>query len=94
MTQKLSLEVQSMIKEYVDKGHGNKYMFEGITYLQYLNLQKSEFDKCLSDKVYENLNNITLNKHHIDSMLSSVKGQYGALQQIKHQMQIFLAKEN
>ncbi|MFP9098638.1 hypothetical protein ACLI09_06245 [Flavobacterium sp. RHBU_24] len=88
MTKKLSLEVQNLIQKHIDKGNANRMMFEGITFQQYLNMQKAEFDKCFSDELYNNIDLLPYSKQNIESMLNSINGQFGALQQMKYQMEL------
>lgn len=93
MAQKLALEVQDLIQQHVDKGNGNKLMYPEATFQQFLKLQKTEFEKCLSDELYENIDKLPLNKYHIDSMVKSLQTQATALQMVKNQMQLIMLQQ-
>lgn len=91
MTQNLSLEVQSLILSYIDKGNGDKEMYPNITFKQFLEVAKDEFDKSLSDKLYSELRDAKYTKSNIDSMLKMIETQNTALTELRNQM-IFLNK--
>ena len=94
MTQKLALEVQELIQQHVNKGNGDKLMYPEATFQQYLALQKTEFEKCLSDELYQNIDMLLLNKFHIDSMVKSLQTQASALQVVKNQMQLIMLQQS
>ncbi len=87
-TQKLHLEVQSLIQKYIDENDGaNHFLYTNITFQQYLDLAKQEFEKSLSDKLYTDLeNNKKLTKNNIDSLLKMIEIQNNALTQFKNQI--------
>lgn len=91
-TQTLSLEVQSLIQKYIDEKDGaNKEMYPNITFQEYLNLAKDEFDKSLSDKLYNDLKNQTFTKSNIATLLKMAETQSNALIELRNQL-IFLNK--
>lgn len=92
-TQKLSLEVQSLIQKYIDEKDGaNKEMYPNITFQEFLVIAKDEFDKGLSDKLYNELkNNNQLTKSNIESLVKMVETQNNALIALRNQL-IFLNK--
>ncbi|ABQ03943.1 hypothetical protein [Flavobacterium johnsoniae] len=54
VTQNLHLEVQSIIQQYIDDNDGaNHFLYPNITFQQYLNVAKQEYQKGLSEKVYK-----------------------------------------
>lgn len=92
-TQKLSLEVQSLIQKYIDeKDGGSKEMYPNITFQEFLVIAKDEFDKSLSDKLYNDLKNQTFTKSNIASLLKMVETQNNSLIELRNQL-IFLNKQ-
>lgn len=91
-TQSTSLEVQRLIQEYIDdKNGGNEEMYPGITFQQFLDTMKSEFDKSLSDKLFNELKeNKDLTKSIIASMLKMIETQHNALLQLKTQLIFYI----
>ena len=87
-TQKLHLEVQLLIQKYIDKNDGaNHFLYPNVTFQQYLDLAKQEFEKSLSDKLYNDLEkNKNLTKSNIDSLLKMIEVQNNALTQFKNQL--------
>lgn len=85
-TQKLSIEVQNLIQNHINNGNGDRLMYWGVTFQQYLDLQKSEFQRCLSDELYSQIDVLPANKFTIESMIHSITTQQDALLQIKNQM--------
>lgn len=93
VTQKLHLEVQSIIQKYIDENNGaNHELYPNITFQQYLNIAKEEFEKGLSQKVYEDLRT---NKHYTKSNIATFQNmidtQHNALLQFRNQL-LFLKK--
>lgn len=88
MTQTLSLEVQNLILQYINKGYGNNLMYENCTFNQFLQLAKDEFDKSLSDKLYNELKKMSLSKSNIESMLKMIETQNKALTELRNQMMV------
>lgn len=76
-TQNLHLEVQSLIQKYINENNGaNHIVYPNITFQQYLDLAKQEFEKSLSDESYNNLkNNKNLTKSNIKSLLKMIETQ-------------------
>jgi D-hexose-6-phosphate mutarotase len=92
-TQKLHLEVQSIIQKYIDDNNGAEHLlYPNITFQQYLNVAKVEYEKGLSDKIYQDLKN---NKEYIKSNIATFQNmidtQHNALFQFKNQL-LFLDK--
>jgi hypothetical protein len=87
-TQKLHLEVQSLIQKYIDENNGaNHELYTNITFQEYLNVAKEEYEKSLSDKVYHDLkNNQIYTKSNIASFLKMIETQNNALTQFKNQL--------
>jgi len=87
-TQNLHLEVQSLIQKYINENNGaNHLLYPNITFQQYLDLAKQEFEKSLSDESYNNLkNNKKLTKSNIRSLLKMIETQNNALTQFKNQL--------
>ncbi len=91
-TQTLSLEVQSLIQKYIDEKDGaNKEMYPNITFQDFLHIAKDEFDKSLSDKLYNELKNQTYTKSNIATLLKMIETQSNALIELRNQL-IFLNK--
>lgn len=68
VTQKLHLEVQAMIQNYIDDNNNgaNHELYPNITFQHYLDIAKEEFEKGLSEKVYDELkNNKNYNKSNM-----------------------------
>jgi hypothetical protein len=93
VTQKLHLEVQSLIQKYIDENNGaNHELYPNITFQQYLNVAKEEFEKELSDKVYDELrNNKDYTKSNITTFQNMIDIQHNALLQFRSQL-LFLNK--
>jgi D-hexose-6-phosphate mutarotase len=93
VTQKLHLEVQSLIQKYIDENNGaNHELYPNITFQHYLNVAKEEFEKGLSDKVYDDLrNNKDYTKSNIATFQNMIDIQHNALFQFRSQL-LFLNK--
>lgn len=90
-TQKLSLQVQDELEQYIIKYDvQDQYMFPGMTYKACLAEMKRTFKDNLSDEVFKKLKSIKLSKTNLDSMNESLKTQYSALSQIHHKLRIIL----
>lgn len=88
VTQKLHLEVQSMVQKYIDDNNGTDHLlYPNITFQQYLNVAKEEYKKGLSEKVYEDLKT---NKHYTKSNIATFQNmidtQHNALLQFRSQL--------
>jgi len=80
----LSIEVQNLISTHIQNNDAaNNLIFEGVTFEKYLTLMKSEFNKCLSNELYEKISKETLTKPNIQSMLESLTVQKTALTELK-----------
>ena len=92
-TQKLHLEVQSIIQKYIDDNNGAEHLlYPNITFQQYLNVAKVEYEKGLSDKIYQDLkNNKEYTKSNIVTFQNMIDTQHNALFQFKNQL-LFLDK--
>jgi hypothetical protein len=88
VTQKLHLEVQLLLQKYIDENNGaNHELYTNITFQEYLNVAKEEYEKSLSDKVYHDLkNNQIYTKSNIASFLKMIETQNNALTQFKNQL--------
>lgn len=93
VTQKLHLEVQSIIQKYIDENDGADHLLcPDITFQQYLDLAKQEFEKGLSNKVYDDLkNNKNYTKSNIATFQNMIDIQHNALVQFRTQL-LFLGK--
>jgi hypothetical protein len=93
-TQKLHLEVQSLLQKYIDENNGaNRELYPNITFQQYLNVAKEEYEKGLSDKIYQDLkDNKDYTKSNIASFQSMIDTQQSALLQFKSQLLLFMNK--
>lgn len=90
-TQKLSLQVQSELEQYIIKYDAeNKYMFSGMTYKACLTEMRRSFKENLSDEIFNKIESLRLSKTNINSMNESLKTQYSALSQIHSQLRIML----
>lgn len=90
-TQKLSLQVQSELEQYIIKYNAeNKYMFSGMTYKACLTEMRRSFKENLSDEIFNKIESLKLSKTNINSMNESLKTQYSALSQIHSQLRIML----
>ena len=87
-TQKLHLEVQSIIQKYIDDNDGaNHQLYPNITFQQYLIVAKEEYDKGLSDKVYHELKtNKNYTKSNIATFQDMIYTQHNALLQFRNQL--------
>lgn len=87
-TQKLHLEVQSLLQKYIDENNGASHeLYSNITFGQTLDMYKREFEKGLSDKVYRDLkNNPIYTKSNIATFQNMIDKQHNALLQFKNQL--------
>ncbi|RXM47214.1 hypothetical protein [Flavobacterium sp. YO12] len=87
-TQKLHLEVQSIIQKYIDDNDGaNHQLYPNITFQQYLIVAKEEYEKGLSDKVYQELKtNKNYTKSNIATFQDMIYTQHNALLQFRSQL--------
>jgi hypothetical protein len=86
VAQTLSKDVQLLLEKYINQNNaGDVEMFPTITYQKYLDTLKAEHEKCLSDTLYTNVQNLKLSQENIDSMQKSISTQSDVLSQIKNQ---------
>jgi len=87
-TQKLHLEVQSILQKYIDEHNGATHeLYPNITFQKMLDMYKQEFEKGLSDKVYQDLkNNQIYTKSNIATFQNMIENQHNALLQFKNQL--------
>ncbi|MBP1222909.1 hypothetical protein [Flavobacterium sp. 1355] len=87
-TQKLHLEVQSILQKYIDDNDGaNHELYPNITFQKMLDMYKQEYEKGLSDKVYNELkNNEIYTKSNIATFQNMIDTQHNALLQFKNQL--------
>ena len=87
-TQKLHLEVQSLLQKYIDDNNGAEhFIYPDITFQHLLNMYKQGFEKDLSDKVYQDLNNNqNYTKSNIATFQKMIDTQHDALLQFKNQL--------
>lgn len=86
-TQRLHLEVQDIIQTYIDTNDGaDHHLYPNITFQDYLNRAKIEFEKDLSNKTYDYVRSLNLNSSNIASMLKLLETQNHALIQFKSQL--------
>ena len=86
-TQKLHLEVQSLLQKYIDENNGaNHELYPNITFQKMLDVYKQEYQKGLSDKIYQELKNEIYTKSNIATLQNSIETQHNALLQFKNQL--------
>ena len=87
-TQKLHLEVQSILQKYIDENNGaNHQLYPDVTFQKMLDMYKQDFEKSLSNKVYEELkNNENYTKSNIATFQNMIDTQHNALLQFKNQL--------
>lgn len=91
MNQKLSIEIQKMLEKYINENQASeKLFFEDLTFSMYLNFVKSEYENCLSEKVYENLSEPIFTRANIESMLISLQNQNTNLMMVKNLLKTFI----
>lgn len=85
--QKLSTEIQLAISEYITKHNaGQKLMFDNTTFGKYLEFLKENHEYCLSDSVYNRIDNEDLTRANISSLQKSLDEQTINLLNIKNRM--------
>jgi hypothetical protein len=87
VNQKLSIEIQEMLKNYIEKYQASdKLLFENITFSGYLNLVQSDYEECLSERVYNNLSEPIYTRANIESMNTSLQTQCNNLMAVKNML--------
>lgn len=83
-TQNLSIKVQKELAIYITKNNAsNEVLFGNVTCSVYLTKMKESFEKNLSDKLFNNLDELKLTKSIILSMTKSLEEQFNALLQVQ-----------
>lgn len=93
--QKLSLEVQKNISEFIDRHDAYNliaFLERNVTYGHYLELMREEFKENLSDNVYECLKKMKFTKPSIDSMTNSLNKQNESLRLIDIDIKLVMKK--
>lgn len=87
-TQKLHLEVQSLLQKYMDENDGAEhFIYPEITFQHLLNMYKQGFEKDLSNKVYEDLkNNQIYTKSNIETFQKLINKQHSDLLMFRNQL--------
>jgi len=88
VTQKLHLEIQSLLQTYIDENDGaNHELYPNITFKKTLELYKQEFEKSLSHKIFQDLkNNQIYTKSNIATFQNMIETQHNALLHFKSQL--------
>ena len=85
--QTLSLEIQQGLSEFISENDaGTWLMFENTTFGKYLNLLQENHEHCLSDRIYNNIENQLLTRANIASMQKSLDEQTMNLLNIKNRL--------
>lgn len=87
-TQKLHLEVQSLLQKYIDDNDGAEhFIYPDITFQHLLDMYKKGFEKDLSDKVYQDLkNNEIYTKSNIATFQKLIDKQNNDLLMFRNQL--------
>lgn len=87
-TQKLHLEVQSLLQKYIADNNGAEhFIYPDITFQRLLDMYKQGFEKDLSDKVYEELkSNQNYTKSNIATFQNQIDIQHNALLLFRNQL--------
>ncbi|MBD0723961.1 hypothetical protein B6A10_02080 [Flavobacterium sp. L1I52] len=93
-TQKLHLEVQEILQDYIDLYDGeNHQIYTNVSFGQLLTLYKKSFEKELSDKVFQDLkNNKTYTKSNLKIFQNMLEKQQYNLLMFKNQLVILNIK--
>lgn len=90
-TQRLSLQVQAELREFIEKYDAeDQFLMPGITYQAYLAQMEKSFDENLSDRLLKEVESLKASDNTIDSMLKSLETQFEALSQIDAQLRTIL----
>lgn len=90
-TQRLSLQVQAELREFIEKYDAeDQFLMPGITYQAYLAQMEKSFDENLSDRLLKEVESLKPSDYTIDSMLKSLETQFEALSQIDTQLRTIL----
>ena len=90
-TQRLSLQVQEELREFIEKyDAGDQFLMPGITYQAYLAQMDRSFDENLSGRLLKEVESLKPLDNTIDSMLKSLETQFEALSQIDAQLRTIL----
>lgn len=87
--QRLSLDVQNELENYIEKfSSENHFMFENITFQNYLDELKNSHSKNLSNKLLEELVRLDLPKSTISSMNKSLEIQFNSLLEVQTRIRL------
>lgn len=86
INQKMSLEIQDLLKNYIEKNDCvDELFFQNLTFSKYLEFIKSNFEECLSEQVYEKtLSDKTYTRPIIETMSNSLQSQFNNLMLTKN----------
>lgn len=87
-TQKLHLEVQSLLQKYIEENDGAEhFIYPEINFQHLLNMYRQAFEKDLSTKVYEDLkNNQNYTKSNIETFQKLIDKQHNDLLMFRNQL--------
>lgn len=87
--QKLSQEVQKQLENYIVKANaGDDFLLPNVTFKNYLTEIKEAHSENLSDKLYNQLDNLDLPKSAILSMTRSLETQFNGLLEIQTKLRL------
>ena len=87
MNQKLSLEIQNILEEYIIRNNASeKLLLENMSFSKYLDFLKTDYEKCLSEKIYQTLSELIFTRANIQSMLLSLQNQNTNLMTVKNML--------
>lgn len=84
--QKMSLEIQELLEKYIEENRcSDELFFQNLTFSKYLEFIKSNYEECLSEKVYNRtLLNETYTRAIIENMSNSLQKQFDNLMLTKN----------
>ena len=87
MNQKLSLEIQNILEQHIMKNNASeKLLFENMSFSKYLDFVKTDYENCLSEKIFQTLSVNKLTRANIESMLLSLQNQNANLMMVKNML--------
>lgn len=86
MNQKMSLEIQELLEKYIEENKcPDELFFQNLTFSKYLEFVKSNYEECLSEKVYnKTLLNEIYTRPIIENMSNSLQNQFNNLIMVKN----------
>lgn len=86
VNQKISLEIQDLLEKYIESnGCSDELFFQKMTFSDYLQFIKDNYDECLSDEIYEKtMSKEIYTRSIIASMSNSLQSQFQNLMMIKN----------